>query len=944
MRPRGRSLALIALALLGFAALGVAWRTAVAPVESWTDIAYEGAGDPAVEELGSSDGSSGADRRTVPPEAPRRAVLDSDAPSAAPSAVHRVVAEELGFPLQVVEKATGAPLAGASVLFFDTLSARHAAFRRAQKLYQRDREAALQRHGELVRSDARGVAILPHGIPTQEVAVRHGALYGEVRVSLREAPPAGYRVELEPDRSILVQTLDAAGKPIDDVGLAVHFGLRDPKNGGFRWVLIQTPDRVADRPEGIHTLAHVQSRVELLKRLSGGPALVHLGVALPGATRCGPQLDVEDPPRELVKLSVPSWGSVAVRVVDADGAPVQRRVRLSADPDFPVANLDARAAEAMRPHWERHTDSQGVVVFPRVAIGRRYRVASVGADVERSESVEIDGPSEPGRAVEVELRRAFRAARLSGIARSREGTLVNTRIHYRAVAQQVDAVARYLVSGTVETDASGRFEIRLPPSRRGVDGKGRPLAANLYRGLHFEVTGAELLRPQGEVTLPAELAVGPHELGAIELARPVPVVRGRVFVEDQPARHFDRLVVEGADPQQPQRWQRITDLQLRTRRGGEFVVLGDPRGRALRLQVRSWGYLPVPPIPFTAGQEDLEVRLRTAGMLRAAVLHDPEAAQAHFDVRLRPIAVDPDLLTPQVLARLAGNAHAGSSGNRTLRTAYLWATLPPGTYRLEVRLLGDARPILLRDGVTPRFGVPLSEVEPEILNLRDVLQRVCVRTRDARGRPVRALVVPLQHGVVEGIEAIPTGRDGAVLHTARRGVDVKVIARGYRTQVLTGVVGVRDVTMEPGIPVVVTLPGMRLPRGTRVAVKLIRHQYRPAESYTFRVRDSSRPRAGARPLADLLGERGVTLRYRGRRQWKGTLAEPGTFRLVVLLLGRGGTSVRVTGVQPQVIELTERAEVQPFTVTIKRGHVERGVRELQAKIDKLPAKSAKRPG
>lgn len=882
--------------------------------EDWSDVAYgqdpstplaeDEFGDPIDGPTADSGGRAAATRTNLAPVV--------KPPKAYPLPKANEIDASLGFRVRAIRKDTQAPIAGASILYYDTIAARYRAFRRLRRQYEADKEVALSQAGERVLTDEDGFAFVPHGIPPQSLVARFEGFYGELQLSKKnDPPPDGYVLELEPDRTIRVRVVDAAGDPVVGIPLAYYVGIRG-EDGLLTWALWRDPDRDTRSTDGIQHLPHVQRFVSVLEKLGKSDPIVHIGIDVPGMTRCGPTLNLEEIPTEVIDVVYSPVGSVEVLVVDQDGAPVQRKVRLSTEPDF---------AGSQRPSWQLQTDAEGRVLFGKVAIGTGLRVESTGSRVTEDERAKLMGPERAGEVVKVELVKEFTAAFVEGIAADEQGRrLANTSLRYSAPTSKGRADTEYLASGTLRTDDQGRFTLRLPPSVG---------ATHLYSILGLSTAGEGTLQAAAKVKLPERLPKARHSVGTVRLKLPTLIASGRTYMNDEPMKFYDRFILDFRNPENKNRWERVTDVKVHGKRGGYFEVRGDLRGRKLRLRPRYTGTLPITPIMLSSGQRGIDVRFYSAGTLRIAVLFDTETADANMQVMLRPITIDYQQNNPLLKWHFVGRVDKRASGNLNFRRVYWWTGLPPGRYRVELRLLGQERPFAVLDQLQPTFKKRFDEVEPSIINLRGQVRRVHIVAQDVKGRPIRGMVIPIGQTAIETQEGVQLGAKGAVLHTMRRdGVDVLVAAKGYRTERAYGVTDKRIVRMRPGVPITVDLAALRVPRGVKITVSMRRRSYDYSRLYRSALRHPLNGRAGARPLTVLLGERTVTLRHRGKRQWKATVMEHGKFRLYVQLSLQGKKPVYLRGFGPSNLMVRDTATEHRFTVKVSKSRVTQALRSL----------------
>ena len=165
-------------------------------------------------------------------------------------------------------------------------------------------------------------------------------------------------------------------------------------------------------------------------------------------------------------------------------------------------------------------------------------------------------------------------------------------------------------------------------------------------------------------------------------------------------------------------------------------------------------------------------------------------------------------------------------------------------------------------------------------------------------------------------------------------------AKGFQPAFLRNVRGRRTATLRPGIPITILATLPRVPRGVGLSVLLRRR----GADRSRRVRDSLRhpvrASAGAKPLSDLMGERVVTLRRRGK-QWRTTLMEQGTFDVILALRVRGKKRAPLAGYTPRQINVFAGSTNNTFSIALSKVQIETALRSLGLKP--VPEKPQKKP-
>ncbi|MBM3962524.1 MAG: hypothetical protein FJ306_11560, partial [Planctomycetes bacterium] len=380
--------------------------------------------------------------------------------------------------LLVVDKATGAPQPDALVHWYDDTAHEFASRNRDGDDENDNWDEALQtlfRYGERVagaagwrtRADADGKARVTLGKEWTNVAVTHGALYGELNLRDNSVPPAGgYRVELVPDVAVTVRVVDDRGEPCAEfpVGLAAL----DAANADAVLTISDVALAVTDA-KGLATIPHLQSRCAAGTEATGSvfssrrwrwgrarepegatpPKPVwHVRALLVGSRDKGVAFDPAAPPTEPVELRLPPTGKLRVRA-ESGGKPVT---------NFRMAY--ANRSQGEHEDWnpidrgaQAKPDADGWARFPHVALGLRF---DLYADAEGGMRGENAGPTAAGQEVDAVLRSADDRIVVAGRLLTPERTPArNVRISVRAVGEGI------WMHETAKTDGEGRFHVNL---------------------------------------------------------------------------------------------------------------------------------------------------------------------------------------------------------------------------------------------------------------------------------------------------------------------------------------------------------------------------------------------------------------------------------------------------------------------------------------------------
>ncbi len=720
------------------------------------------------------------------------------APSATVLAAQRVAAEVAppappGPSVQVrVLGSDGAPMPFVELLWLSDRAPSPVLSAAERRLLRWDNEAWLRRFGAVTTTDGNGIARwpwqeLPRGSWT--CVVRHGADYGEAYISGMALPDEVHVLQLQLDRSCVVQVLDAQRMPAADVPIAVHYVATGKSTRSEQGVGLTDE-------QGSATLRHVQLWSDRIQPHADVlPALVD--VALPGID-AGKTIDAARLPREPIVLTLPPAGNIEVTLRNTLGEPI-------ADQGFVLVPADEAPGARTGPR----TDTHGVAKFARVGLGRQWRLGREHAPPEQFRV--IPGPVADGEVVAV-LWQPEPAPTLVGKL-LRDGQPV--------VGETVCAITngRELSRERVVTDHDGRFRIPVvAPVREQRLTELTLRVEDTERG-----SSGESARWRGDLVL----SPGEHDLGVLGL-QPEPLVLQVQFVTPRGALPKDfGFAVQAATGHVEQPWQTVL-LPKRIDGDGRFSVFGETPRADLRLIVHSdHQFLPVPPVPFENGVRDLRVELHRGGSVRASIV-----AGGHIEAFcMQPllVAVDHrnDLPTqgrfdPGIDARVP--REQGFVADDPLEMAYTWPAVAPGRYRLEVRSRGLPDPLLVLADIVVVDGERNAEARLQHLRIPG-LQAIELTLPQAS----RVTPAPGKHGV--GLVAALDGDRIAepcwqvdsplVLFAGARPIDVLVRLDGHRDQIVRGAFGKQTIELQPGLPV--TLRCLDFAPAAGTSVRLVLH-------------------------------------------------------------------------------------------------------------------------
>jgi hypothetical protein len=706
--------------------------------------------------------------------------------------------------VKVVEKATGSPLDGALVSWFDETAWDYLTEKDDRRMRW---DGELQWHGERLaqlagwrtRTDAKGLARVTLVDHTTVIA-QHSALYGKLQLQTNSVPPVGgYVVELVPDIALTVRVLDDRGSPA--AGAPITFAVLDKdgdQTGPFGWATLAT----SRAPDGLATIEHLQT---MRAQVEGDGSRMRLAwnvrLKLPGNNEPGVKFDPAAPPAEPIELRLPPCGSMRVRAEIA-GKPVPgfRSVWLANATDGNNHGIDSGGMAQV--------DADGQARFLFLPLGREFRV---NTDASGGLSGKFAGPRNAGQEVDVVLRPADDAMLLAGrLLLPDRAPVADQRVRVNIQGPQLRA------NPELSTDRDGRFVVNL----------GSPRKDNKLETIAFGV------RTKGEPPRRAEAAArtvrtGIEELGDLVVGDGSVLVAGRLVAGDAPYKGPVGLVVESetrGDGRQ-QRWRRV-DGQLEFHDDvGNFAIRGTLAPGRYHLVANSERVLPIAPIEFALGATDLVVDIDAGHQLAASVLLPEKASPDAITATLVPATppapvADNNLGTQRLLDERWKRSLEGHRGGRC---DVRWPSLPAGTYALELRLLAVPNALLtIADVVLP----PPAGGDPRLvdIDLRPLLRVLTLTLHDADGKPLEnsgGVAFPTLQANANDWQGYSFWEVPATCLLPAQPYDLLVCVSGFRPQPVRGNVDQVDVRLDRWPTLTVNVPDVpALPEKARVQVSL----------------------------------------------------------------------------------------------------------------------------
>ncbi|MBL8737747.1 MAG: hypothetical protein JNL12_15045 [Planctomycetes bacterium] len=709
----------------------------------------------------------------------------------------------------VLDKATSTPVAGARVFWSDETLHEYLGFAgdhwdtwsEELQVMWRDPLKMAERGGWSAITDQEGKVRVTLREQTT-VGCRHEGRYGLLQLRKNTVPPPnGHRLLLEPDQELRVHVVTADDRPAAKVPINLApYGTDGRMVGYFAWQPFAFTDT-----DGDATIPHVRALLEQLAtqdEAKDQQVTWRVRAMLPGSRDGGVVVDMAALPSEPVLLRLPPTGRIRVRAeFQQQPLPGFRHAFLQEDADDEELRYPAHRLQKAGP--------DGAVVFEHVPLGRRFYTGSYGIALHQ----EFRGPTAVDQQVEVLLEPRQEISLWRGRLLLPDGTPaagLRANLQLRGPSVEEDEEFR--------TDAEGRFLIAA--GRRNdadPDEAGRDYSIQSVR---------VLTRPKDEPPLqgtaaPRTLRTGIEDLGDLRLERPPVVVAGRLLCGEQPFRgqiHLEIRKEQPAEGRRPVRWVDVDEARIWQNREGRFAAHGElPPGR-YRLHASTEAALPIEPVEFRLGTEDLVVQIDLGSPVAASVLL-PERTQA-------------DLVAAWLLPATTSRSASVTTKPRELRTSpelqsgerfdLMWPAVPSGTYTLELRTMTRLEPLV----TIPDLQVPPPEGgDPRLvdIDLRGLVRTCTLALHDQDGKPLeRAYGCAFPFGQVE------TARwDGQQFHEQPATlllppgpVDLLLAVQGFRPQRVSCLGERLEVRLDPWPTVEVRPPAQELPAGAHFTVRL----------------------------------------------------------------------------------------------------------------------------
>jgi hypothetical protein len=664
----GRFLAGILTLVAVGAGVFVLWRVTKSPAEVRADV----------ERPGTAAGANGA-REVAPAVQPTVGEAREASPAMLQAPEFEVqpelapLADEGQLELHLVDALTHAPIAGASVVFWDARAAsRSELLRVVQREGDLARVAALASEVDALPADNDGRVAFARPAVGAYVFAQAPGFWGAALLEFDE--PAPRELELQRDYDLDALVLDAEGAPVAGARVEVLELTQE----------VELVTYTHSDAQGRARFAHVGA---LLAARAAPRASYSIGLSAAFAPRVEQHFDAGAPPQAQIVLRAPPSGVLDVRLFDANhlATPFVEQVELRVAQVGVSSELGAQAVDPAFATWTARRVVDGVARFEAVPLDAQFelRARLEGSDVDALASVR--GPRAPGETLAVQLPVGARGALLTGWLRAPGGTaLAHERVTLDVVAPQEPQTV--LARLAPRTDGEGRFvvelDLRFDPS--GMEA--------VIRGLE----GSEHSSSSVRVRAPPLGGSPSLDLGELEL-RPAPSFSaGRVVDANGVGQRGAELEVRGR--RVGEAWQ-LLGVPARSGLDGRFELAGDIED--LELEVRAITRRASSPYTYVRRGAALELRLAPHGSIAGRVALDASLPLDAFEMYAAARGDDVWIGAPLALDG-----------------AFVLNGLPAGEYQLALGVAGE--------GAAPElFGV-----------VRAVQVAAGARTRDPRLEPL----------------------------------------------------------------------------------------------------------------------------------------------------------------------------------------------------------------
>jgi RNA polymerase sigma factor (sigma-70 family) len=588
--------------------------------------------------------------------------------------------------------------------------------------------------------------------------------------------------------ALLVRVQDQAGRALGGVPVAVF-----RRGVGSSAVPLRARTEAAT---GLALMEDLQSRLsERGEEVTS--SLFTVGLDVPGLDLKRVSIDPLSLPLDPVLLTMPDYGSLEVRVVDGNGAPITAHDWLNITPIFPSPSEPGRFRRGLRYSAQITGESRATFHHVQARTKLRVEVSDVGVLAGVHEHIE---PLRAGEHRVVKLVVAETLPQMTG----------------RVVLADGSPVSAHWLEAEFTPDGDGRAGLRadgtfaMPLDRISAD-PGESFSGVLSVRVHDasgDSASEKALSGRFDAVVPSSEL--PTHIGTIVLREPAVFAAGRVLSDDGEP-------IEGAWVSLYEKFNRREDPEdfgwnyagidyAYTNAEGQFTVNVDRPPGEYAIRAHGEGHIDRGALRFQAGSEDMVLVLDQERHLKGRLLV--------------PKGVDPSLL--RLVAQVPGatreeRAYSDFQGLVNANAEFRLAGLRPAAVTLTLHHGTSEETLAQQEGVVPSLQSDTVTDGISPWDVREQIAHVAFSVVLADGSPApRALIA-------YGGKALPFQRGRVDSLVARSESDeVVVIAPGHRPTNLSIRSLPDEVKLVRGVPVRVAI-GAALPaapEGARVVLAL----------------------------------------------------------------------------------------------------------------------------
>ncbi|PCJ55712.1 MAG: hypothetical protein COA70_01140 [Planctomycetota bacterium] len=709
-------------------------------------------------------------------ESPSRLTISTPS-SRAP--IEYATPSEEGLLITVLDGNTQKPLPRAEVMVIDTGVADMRLLESEMSL-SADFERVFENLGVIYRTDQNAQVRIPFAVDDHIIAGRtptHFNFSFDVDKNIDDL-----NLYLNPTKILRVQIVDHHGNPVK--GAPVSLRVRTEKS-------VQDFTTAYSNEDGFADLKLFQL---LLMELADDETYAALLVLHHQPVEV--RVHLNELPKEPPVLILPEVGQVEIHVVDDHGEKVTETFLVNMNLLLPEDTYDSQLEFIPRNNFREHLTGRtknGTAFFPLVDFDQRLHVTVVSQDGERRANAFGGGPvRNGGPAIFTLIPKAERPV-IVGRVLNTEGVIgANLSLEYH-VKTTSDGGNNSSRAGNIRTDENGKFRLLMEDGYQ----------ESAIRVLTLTMRATKKKPKRTTVTdLSYFLAPGENDLGDLVVTVPPLIASGSVVdTSGVPIRgakvRLQRKYRHGEGPDDFW-WNGIWELRTETDREGEFAIRGSLPPDEYRISATHDNFIEGA-VKITQGREGILLVLEKSVNVHGSFLLDD--------------GIDPSTLevTLQTLHPNSAGDHKYFKQNLKDQAKFSFQNMPPGPAILVLRSEIFEEELFLHTDLLLTNQEDTQTLAP--IDLRGALQTIRIWVKN----PLGELLPKFHIWPSNTRKRHSTQENPFVTITRETGLDFQIVAPGYRSQRLVGVVGDRELTMQSGFVVSAEISNLnRVPNGWKI--------------------------------------------------------------------------------------------------------------------------------